>query len=156
MHVGPVGGGVPDNQEQSGALLSEYYENEEAMIRDDAYKLVYITGQRERQDGYKTGLPLPGRTVKLFDVVHDPEEQTNLAGKADQADRVRRMKSALAGQLFSELSESRQEKIAAAAWRAVDASTDYEDALLDLLLVPVEERPQTERWQDALAERDQK
>jgi arylsulfatase A-like enzyme len=77
-------------------VISEYSENEEAMLRTERWKLVYGTGKRERQDGYTTGRPLPGRTVKLFDEEKDPDEFVNLADRPDQADRVRAMTRLLA------------------------------------------------------------
>jgi choline-sulfatase len=58
------------------------------MIRTDRWKLVYGTGKRERQDGYATGRPSPGRTVRLYDLRADPGEFTNLAGRPEQAERV--------------------------------------------------------------------
>jgi choline-sulfatase len=77
-------------------VIAEYSENEEAMIRTDRFKLVYSTGKRLRQDGYATGRPLPGRTVRLFDLHDDPDELTDLSGRPEQADRVRRLTHLLA------------------------------------------------------------
>jgi choline-sulfatase len=69
-------------------VFVEYAENEEAMIRTERWKFIYCTGNRARQDGYDTGRPLPGRTVQLFDLDHDPEELANLAHRPEQAQRV--------------------------------------------------------------------
>ncbi len=63
--------------------FSEYYYSEEAMIRTDRHKLIYTTGKRERDDGYKTGLPLPGRKRILYDLKNDPNETTNLAARRE-------------------------------------------------------------------------
>jgi choline-sulfatase len=60
-------------------VFIEYSENEEAAVRTERWKLVYTTGRRERQDGYTSGRPLRGRTIRLFDLDNDPEELTNLA-----------------------------------------------------------------------------
>lgn len=60
-------------------VFSEYYDNEEAMVRNARYKLIYSTGKRERQDGYATGRPLTGRYRLFYDVAHDPHETVNLA-----------------------------------------------------------------------------
>ncbi len=60
-------------------VFSEYYDTEEAMIRDHRYKLIFSSGKRRRQDGYQTGLPLPGRIVRLYDMKNDPHEMKNLA-----------------------------------------------------------------------------
>jgi arylsulfatase A-like enzyme len=69
-------------------VIAEYSENEEAMIRTERWKLIYCTGKRERKDGYATGRPLPGRTVRLYDLENDPEEMTNLAGRPEHRGRV--------------------------------------------------------------------
>lgn len=69
-------------------VVVEYSENEEAMIRTPRWKLIYSTGKRKRQDGYATGRPLPGRTIRLYDEENDPDETTSLAGKPEHARRV--------------------------------------------------------------------
>lgn len=66
-------------------VVAEYSENEEAMIRTERWKFIYGTGKRERQDGYATGRPLPGRTIRLYDEDNDPDEMTNLADKPEHA-----------------------------------------------------------------------
>jgi choline-sulfatase len=77
-------------------VIAEYSENEEAMIRTERWKLIYSTGKRARKDGYATGRPLPGRTIRLYDLRSDPDEMTNLAGKPEQADRVKTLTRQLA------------------------------------------------------------
>lgn len=66
-------------------IYVEYSENEEAAVRTDRWKLVYTTGKRERQDGYATGRPLQGRTIRLYDLARDPDELTNVAGRPENA-----------------------------------------------------------------------
>jgi choline-sulfatase len=80
-------------------VFVEYAENEEAMIRTPRWKLIYCTGARERQDGYTTGRPLPGRTIQLFDLEANPEELTNLASRPEHAPRVAELTSLLADHL---------------------------------------------------------
>ncbi len=77
-------------------VVSEYSENEEAMIRTERWKLVYITGKRKREDGYATGKLLPGRTVLLYDERNDPDEMTNLAKKPEHAKLVEELTAKLA------------------------------------------------------------
>jgi arylsulfatase A-like enzyme len=66
------------------------------MIRTERWKLIYCTGKRARQDGYATGRPSPGRTVRLYDEENDPEEMTDLAGRPEQARRVADLTALLA------------------------------------------------------------
>lgn len=70
-------------------VVVEYSENEEAMIRTKRWKLIYTTGNRQRNDGYKTDLPLPPQQkVRLYDVENDPAEMHNVAGNPRHARRV--------------------------------------------------------------------
>lgn len=55
-------------------IFSEYLENEEACVRTNRYKVVFCSGRRERQDGYKTDNPTPGRWLRLYDLEADPGE----------------------------------------------------------------------------------
>ncbi|MCS7047549.1 MAG: sulfatase-like hydrolase/transferase, partial [Gemmataceae bacterium] len=71
------------------AVFIEYSENEEAMVRTDRWAFMYCSGKRQRDDGYATGKPLPGRTLKLFDMNNDPGQFENLAHRAEHADVVR-------------------------------------------------------------------
>ncbi len=61
-------------------VFIEYSENEEAYIRTERWKFIYASGKRVREDGYAADNPLPGRTIQLFDLYHDPDEVKNLAG----------------------------------------------------------------------------
>jgi choline-sulfatase len=60
-------------------VFSEYLDNEEAMVRTPRFKLIVGTGRRLRQDGYRTGKPLPGPYQRLYDEVADPGETQDLA-----------------------------------------------------------------------------
>lgn len=70
-------------------VFVEYAQADEIMVRDGRWKFVFIRGKRERTDGYATGRPLPGHTLKLFDLENDPGEFTNVAQRPEHADRVR-------------------------------------------------------------------
>lgn len=80
-------------------VIVEYSENEEAMIRDERYKLVYITGRRQREDGYATSEPLHRRVIELFDEQADPDELNNLAEAPAQAARMDALLAQLADHL---------------------------------------------------------
>jgi len=71
-------------------VFVEYAQNDEVMVRDQRWKLVFIRGKRRRTDGYDTGLPPPGHILKLFDLQNDPGEFTNLAGREEHRRRVDR------------------------------------------------------------------
>jgi choline-sulfatase len=64
-------------------VFSEYLENEEAMVSDGRFKLIVGTGNRKRTDGYVTDDPTPGPYVHLYDRDNDPEENHDLAGRAE-------------------------------------------------------------------------
>jgi len=72
-------------------IFSEYLENEEACVRTERFKLVFCSGRRERQDGYKTDNPTPGRWTRLYDLEKDPGEFHDVSGKHPEA--VRRLMS---------------------------------------------------------------
>lgn len=80
-------------------VIVEYSENEEAMIRNERFKLVYITGRRRRDDGYATAEPLTGRVIQLFDEANDPAELRNLADRPEHAETVRHFVGMLADHL---------------------------------------------------------
>jgi arylsulfatase A-like enzyme len=80
-------------------VFIEYAPNDEAAVRDDRWKLVYERGQRRRTDGYDTGLPLPGRKIRLFDLETDPHELSDVASHPENAGRVREMLTLLAEHL---------------------------------------------------------
>ncbi len=72
-------------------VFVEYAPNEEAMVRDERYKLIYERGKSRRDDGYDTERPLPGPNFRLFDLQNDPHETHNLADAPEQRERVKEM-----------------------------------------------------------------
>ncbi len=113
-------------------VTSVYFENEEAMVRDQRYKLIYTTGKRERQDHYTTANPLPGRTIRLYDETADPGEMHNIAD--DPANRE--ILGSLMKELFVRLRQGRNFD--------PPRELSMQDAL-DLYLIP----PEVQREADA-------
>jgi choline-sulfatase len=74
------------------AVFSEYLDSEEAMIRTNRYKLIVGAGQHERTDGFRSSRPPEGRTIRLFDLHSDPEENVDLAREPAMQPRIREMK----------------------------------------------------------------
>jgi choline-sulfatase len=72
-------------------VFIEYAQNDEAAVRDERWKLVFERGKQHRTDGYDPGTPLPGRTIRLYDLQTDTAEMHNVAGLAENAARVRHM-----------------------------------------------------------------
>lgn len=62
-------------------IFSELLENEECYARSDRWKYIYCSGRRERTDGYKTENPTPGRYGRLYNLIDDPGEFTDVSAK---------------------------------------------------------------------------
>ena len=62
-------------------IFSEYLVNEEAFIRTSRWKYIYCTGRRARGDGYEIDNPTPGPYQRLYDLMADPGEFRDVAGK---------------------------------------------------------------------------
>ncbi|HEX4070014.1 MAG TPA: sulfatase-like hydrolase/transferase [Planctomycetaceae bacterium] len=82
-------------------VFIEYAPNEEAAVRDEHWKLIFERGKRRRADGYDTGLPLSGRTIRLYDLDNDTAEMHNVAARPENAERVRQMLQDLADHMRS-------------------------------------------------------
>jgi len=66
-------------------VVSQYNENEELMIRTNEWKLIYCSGKRVRDDGYKTDNPTPGSYMRLYNMLNDPGELHDRLVKPDPA-----------------------------------------------------------------------
>ena len=76
-------------------VVVEYAPNEEAMIRDEYWKLVYERGVVRRTDGYDTGRPLVPDRFRLYDLHQDPAEMHNVAADPANAATLVRLRDLL-------------------------------------------------------------
>jgi choline-sulfatase len=76
-------------------VIVEYAPNEEVMVRDENWKLVFERGIERRTDGYDTGRPLVPHHFRLYDLKHDPGEMKNIADEAANAATVKRLTDVL-------------------------------------------------------------
>lgn len=60
-------------------VIVEYAPNDELMICDGRWKLMYERGARLREDGYATGHAPGGERIRLFDLQADPDERHDVA-----------------------------------------------------------------------------
>jgi arylsulfatase A-like enzyme len=80
-------------------VIVEYAPNDEVMIRDERWKLVYERGVRRRTDGYDTARPLTPNRFRLYDLAHDPQEMHNVADEGANAATRARLTSLLVDHL---------------------------------------------------------
>lgn len=66
-------------------VIVEYAPNDEVMIRDGDWKLVYERGAQRRTDGYDIAGALVPHQFRLYDLTADPEELHNVASAANAA-----------------------------------------------------------------------
>ena len=95
------------------------------MIRTDRFKLIYITGNRKREDGYITSGPLESRKIFLFDLENDPQEMTNLADRPEY--------ESVQGELLGKLADHMR---STARRPELLPQTDDVHAILDFSLAP--------------------
>jgi arylsulfatase A-like enzyme len=90
--AGILSGATPTHRDH---VIIEYAPNEEVMVRDDDWKLIYRRGVQRRTDGYDTERPLVPREFCLYDLRHDPAEMKNVAADAGNAATLKRLTSSL-------------------------------------------------------------
>ncbi len=76
-------------------VVVEYAPNEEAMIREEYWKLVYERGVVRRTDGYDTERPLVPDRFRLYDLHQDPAEMHNVAADPVNAATLVRLRDLL-------------------------------------------------------------
>jgi len=76
-------------------VFSEFLADHKAMIRTDSWKYIYSTGDRDLGQGYATGQGAPGVTHRLYDLISDPQEHTNVADRPEHQSVVIDLQAAL-------------------------------------------------------------
>jgi arylsulfatase A-like enzyme len=76
-------------------VIVEYAQNEEIMVRDQYWKLIYERGVVRRTDGYDTGGPLVPNVFRLYDLHSDPQETHNVVADPKNAATVERLQGLL-------------------------------------------------------------
>ncbi|WPP51693.1 hypothetical protein [Catalinimonas niigatensis] len=65
------------------------------MVRGERFKYIFSSGKRDLAQGYETGYPAPGITHRLYDVVNDPDETTNLYTNPEHTEELRKMQEVM-------------------------------------------------------------
>ncbi len=65
-------------------MVVEYAQNDEAMIRDEYWKLIYERNARRRTDGYDTERPLKPNQFRLYDLFSDPARNAQRGGRSEE------------------------------------------------------------------------
>jgi choline-sulfatase len=76
-------------------VFSEFLADHKVMIRTDSWKYIYSTGDRDLGQGYATGLGAPGVTHRLYDLISDPQEHTNVAERPEHLEVVTELQQEL-------------------------------------------------------------
>ena len=61
------------------AVFAEYLHDNKAMVRTDRWKYVFTTGKTDLELGYQTGRGPSGRDQRLYDMLNDPGESSDVA-----------------------------------------------------------------------------
>ncbi|MBI9070233.1 MAG: sulfatase-like hydrolase/transferase [Melioribacteraceae bacterium] len=75
--------------------FSTYLEDNLAMITDSKWKYVFTTGSRDLGIGYKTGYGPSGITHRLYDLINDPKETTDVSKKKENQELLMNLKNRL-------------------------------------------------------------
>ncbi|MEK6477876.1 sulfatase [Catalinimonas sp. 4WD22] len=84
-----------DTNRHKEYIFSEFLADNKAMVRGERFKYIFTTGKRDLGQGYETGYPAPGITHRLYDVVNDPDETTNLYTDPEYTEELRKMQEVM-------------------------------------------------------------
>jgi arylsulfatase A-like enzyme len=76
-------------------VFSEYFHDNKAMVRTRDWKYIYTTGKSDLTLGYETGLGPSGRLNRLYNMIDDPRETTDVAADPANARIVQELRSTM-------------------------------------------------------------
>ena len=81
--------------EHRHSIFAEYLPDNKAMLRTRRWKYIFTSGQRDLALGYATGNPPTGIAHRLYDMVEDAQEFTDLADRPELAETLRSLQRQL-------------------------------------------------------------
>jgi len=72
-------------------VFSEFLADNKAMVRTEGWKYIYTTGKHDLQQGYATGNPPSGIRHRLYDLVNDPRETTDVSHDPGNAEKLKEL-----------------------------------------------------------------
>ncbi len=79
-------------KEIDDVVFAEFPVDNKAMVTDGTWKYIFTTGARDLGQGYATGYGPTGILQKLYNLKEDPGETTNLGGKPEYQDKIRKLR----------------------------------------------------------------
>lgn len=70
-------------------VFSEFLADNKAMVRTEKWKYIYTTGKHDLAQGYATGNPPSGVRHRLYDLVNDPHETTDVSHVPGNSETIR-------------------------------------------------------------------
>jgi arylsulfatase A-like enzyme len=70
-------------------VFSEFLADNKAMVRTENWKYIYTTGKHDLAQGYATGNPPSGIRHRLYDLVNDPHETTDVSHVPGNSETIR-------------------------------------------------------------------
>ncbi len=89
----PVLAGKSDEHKEY--VFSEFLADNKAMVRTRRWKYIFTTGKHDLQQGYATGREPWGLTHRLYDVINDPNETTDLVKRPQYQETLQNLQQTM-------------------------------------------------------------